>query len=271
MIRTLFTGLCAAGAGLASAAAQPETEGPPAGDIPRNFISGGVATAPDYAGSDDYRLLPFGAARLELGDVVLQTEGPGLSATVFERGPVSAGPFARYYGGRDDDVEDAAVAALPEVDGSAVVGGFIDVTLAEAALLPRDRVSLGARAGLDAAGTFSGPVWTGSLDYGAALSRKTFLAASLSVSGFSGDYAETHFSIDPAGAAASGLDPFEAEGGVRDVGLTVIFDYGITQYWSVTAAGGYSRLLGDFADSPIVSERGSADQLFAGVGIGRRF
>lgn len=271
MIRTFFAGLCAAGAGLSAASAQPETDGPPAGEIPRNFISGGIATAPDYAGSDDYRLLPFGAARLELGGVTLQTEGPGVSATVYRQGPVSAGPFARYYGGRDDDVEDQAVAALPEVDGAAVLGGFVRVRVAENVLAYRDRLSLSARAGWDAAGSFSGPVLTGSVDYGAALSRKTFLAASLSVSGFSDDYADTHFSIDPAGAAASGLDPFEAEGGVRDAGLTVILDYGLTQYWSLTAAGGYSRLLGDFADSPIVSERGSADQFFAGVGIGRRF
>ena len=33
----------------------------------------------------------------------------------------------------------------------------------------------------------------------------------------------------------------------------------------------YSRLLGDAADSPIVSDRGSRNQLYYGIGISRAF
>lgn len=245
--------------------------GAPSVDIPQNFIALGVATASDYAGSDDYRLLPFGAFRYALGDVVIQSEGPGLNATVWSNETLSAGPFVRYYGGRDDDIEDAIVKLLPEVDGSAVVGGFVRAQLASGVISPVDRISVSARAGLDATGGFDGAVWNVALEYGGALSRTQFITLNLSVSGFSDDYADQHFSIDAAGAAASGLPVFEAQGGARDIGLTAIYAHGVAENWSVTLAAGYSHLLGDYADSPIVAVRGSEDQFFAGIGVGRRF
>ena len=72
-------------------------------------------------------------------------------------------------------------------------------------------------------------------------------------------------------AAATGLSLYTAEGGVSDVGLTAILDVSVTRAWSVTGVGGYSRLVGDYADSPIVTERGSEDQFFLGLALGRRF
>ena len=58
---------------------------------------------------------------------------------------------------------------------------------------------------------------------------------------------------------------------LRDAGVTAIVDVAVSQSWSVTGVAGYSRLLGDYADSPIVSERGSEDQFFFGLALGRRF
>ncbi|WP_370177858.1 MipA/OmpV family protein [Alteriqipengyuania sp.] len=37
------------------------------------------------------------------------------------------------------------------------------------------------------------------------------------------------------------------------------------------AVGGYSRMIGDAADSPFVAQRGSADQWLAGAGLGYTF
>jgi outer membrane protein len=39
----------------------------------------------------------------------------------------------------------------------------------------------------------------------------------------------------------------------------------------VTTILGASRLVGDFADSPLVSLRGDENQYFAGLALGRRF
>ena len=124
---------------------------------------------------------------------------------------------------------------------------------------------------MDALGNFDGLAWSASADYGVMVSRGVFAALSASVSGFSDDYADTLFSVDAVDAAATGLSLYTAEGGVRDVGVTAILDVAVSQSWSVTGVAGYSRLVGDYADSPIVSERGSEDQVFLGLALGRRF
>ncbi len=255
----------------APALAQPADVPPPA--PPTGLVSGGVGTVPEYAGSSDYRLIPFGAARFEIAGVTVQTEGPGVTAALIREGRLTAGPFVRWYGGRDPgDISDAAVAALPSVDGSAVAGGYVRYAVARGLISQVDSLSLSGRLGADLLGNVDGLVWSAGVDYGAALSATSFIALSVSATGFSDDYADQHFSIDPAGAAASGLSLYEASGGLRDVGVVAIYDHGIGRgEWSVTVAAGYSRMVGDYADSPIVADRGSADQFFAGVGLGRRF
>lgn len=73
-------------------------------------------------------------------------------------------------------------------------------------------------------------------------------------------YMDSFFGIDNAQSAASGLEPFEAEAGFKDVGLALRLNYGLTEHWAILTSGEYKRLLGDAADSPIVTDEGSADQ-----------
>jgi outer membrane protein len=261
----LSAGLCASPAALGQAAAQGAE--PP---ILTQFASGGVAFLPDYAGSDDYRVIPFGALRVEWGDVVIRTDGPGLAAELYESGPLTAGVYGRWSGGRDD-VEDTVVSRLADVDNSIFTGVFADYELAGGLLSPVDRLTLGGKLGVDALGTVEGLAWSGSLTYAGAVSRKSFFALSASVSGFSDDYAETLFSVDTAGALASGLPVYTAGGGVQDIGLTGIYTHGFTELWSVTTILGASRLMGDYADSPLVAQRGDENQYFLGFALGRRF
>jgi outer membrane protein len=235
-----------------------------------NFASGGVAALPDYAGSDDYRFIPFGAFRYEFEAFTLRSDGPGLAADLFERGPVTAGVYARWSGGRND-VEDAVVALLAEVDNSIVTGGFVDVEVASGIITGFDTVTLGAKAGFDALGEFEGLTWSASASYLTAVSRTSFFGLTAGISGYSDDYADTLFSVDAAGATASGLPAYTAGGGVQDVSLTALLTVGTGGPWSVTGVLGYSRLVGDFADSPIVAIRGDENQAFLGLALGRTF
>lgn len=247
----------------ASAAAQD-------GEAP-NFVALGVATAPDHPGSDEYRILPFGAGRARLGGVVLQVEGPGLSAAFLDTGRVEAGAYARWYGGRDNDIDDAVVRLLPEADGGVVAGGFVRVLAAQGLASEYDRVYFSARAGADVTGEYDGLFWSASAAYATPLSRSTLFIANLSVSGTPDSYADQLFSVDAAGFAASGLPIYAADGGIQDIGLTLFLDQQVSENWSVTGVVGVSQLQGDYADSPIVTIRGSDTPVFAGIGIGRRF
>ena len=64
--------------GLGAAQAQI-AEGSQSSPMPRNYVAAGAAMLPDYAGSDDYRVIPFGAARFELAGIAFRTQGPGLA------------------------------------------------------------------------------------------------------------------------------------------------------------------------------------------------
>ncbi len=43
--------------------------------------------------------------------------------------------------------------------------------------------------------------------------------------------------------------------------------YSLSPSWHVSGGLIYSRLFDDASDSPIVDDRGSSDQLFAGLGV----
>ena len=97
------------------------------------------------------------------------------------------------------------------------------------------------------------------------------LAVSLSAEWAGDDYAEYYYSIDPAGSLASGLPVFDADGGFKHwrVGLFAnqSLSGNLLHGWSIFGVGLYTKLSGDFADSPIVDDRGSSSQWFGGRGV----
>lgn len=85
-------------------------------------------------------------------------------------------------------------------------------------------------------------------------------------------YQSTFFSINAAEAAASGgLKPFHAGGGLNSAGVDATARYNVSERFSIRAFAEWDRLLDDAADSPLVRQRGSADQVTAGIGGAYRF
>jgi outer membrane protein len=90
------------------------------------------------------------------------------------------------------------------------------------------------------------------------------------VSFASEDYMETYFGVDAAQSAASGLPVFDAEGGIKGVGVEAEWRYALTRRWALVGEAGYERLVSDAADSPI-TEVGSENQFSAALGLTYRF
>jgi outer membrane scaffolding protein for murein synthesis (MipA/OmpV family) len=80
------------------------------------------------------------------------------------------------------------------------------------------------------------------------------------------DYMRTYFSVTTAQAVTSGLPAFEAGGGLKSAGALGSVTYQWTPQFATMAYAEYARLLGDAVDSPIVAQRGSPDQVTAGIG-----
>lgn len=166
--------------------------------------------------------------------------------------------------GRDDGVKNLAVARLGQIDDAYEVGAFGAVNFN---IGGNDNLRLGLQGVHDVSDVHDGFVITASAAYTASIGKRLTLIADVSASYADDNYAATYFSITPAGSLASNLPAFSAKGGLKDVGAQLTASYRIGDNWGIAANAGYRRLLGDFADSPVVANGGSADQLSGGVGV----
>ena len=92
----------------------------------------------------------------------------------------------------------------------------------------------------------------------------------------SDNFADYYFSVTPAQRVATGLPAFTAEGGLNRVGTLAILSYDLDNNalnggLSLTGIGGYSRLLGDAADTPFTALRGDPNQFILGLGVAYTF
>ena len=82
---------------------------------------------------------------------------------------------------------------------------------------------------------------------------------------------QTYFGVSTGDARRSGLKRYDADAGIKDIGINLAANWIITQNWSVMGIVSYTQLLGDASnDSPIVDE-GSEGQLFGAAMVVYRF
>jgi MipA family protein len=79
------------------------------------------------------------------------------------------------------------------------------------------------------------------------------------------DYVDTYFGIDAVQSQRSGLAQYNPRGGILSYGAAAQVTYQWTPRVQTTASVQYNRLAGDAANSPLVRERGSRDQLSVGL------
>jgi|AntAceMinimDraft_12_1070368.scaffolds.fasta_scaffold25288_2 outer membrane scaffolding protein for murein synthesis (MipA/OmpV family) len=227
-----------------------------------NRIGLGVALVPDYDGSADYQAIPTLNGRLSFGNLDLDFRGLNVRSNLLS-GPISAGPVLNYRGGRSDDVENAQVAALPEIDAAVEIGAFVSLPL-------NGNYSLSGEILGDVSDAHGGFLGTVSANYQRLISERIAIFASASVSLMDDNFAQTYYGVTGAGAAASGLSAYNAGGGLRDIGILMGANYNISARTSLTGAVGYSELLGNAADSPLVAV-GDSGQMFVNVGLSFSF
>lgn len=259
LIRTLTLGTLLLTPALAMAQDKPEEA-----DGFSGYSTIGIAALPDYEGADDHRILPLVDGRLNWGERYLAVEGPAIRANIVNSESFEFGPLASFTFGRDEDIADRAVARLGDIDDAYEVGLFGAVNFR---LGGNDTLRLGVAGVHDVSDVHDGFVVTGSATYTAPVGKRITLMFDLGASYASDNYARTYFSVTPAGTLASGLAAFNAEGGLKDVGAQITATYRIGDNWGIAANAGYRRLLGDFADSPVVAVGGNPDQLSGGLGV----
>ena len=243
----------------------------------------GAGLVPSYSGSDDYVVFPLPLIVGRVGGVGISPNGPGLSLDLLSKPPgggppktsVSFGPAFRFRNDRESRIEDEVVELTERLDVALEVGVQGGVTF-PAVFNQFDRLTLSTQVRWDILGAHDGMLVEPSVGYFTPLGRGAAVQLSANASFADDDYADYYYSVTLQQSADSGLAQFTADGGLNSVGAVAIvtvdlggnlMDGGLNVY----GVGGYSRLVGDAADTPFTSVRGSADQFIGGIGIGYTF
>lgn len=239
------------------------------GDGIKVTLGAGLGVAPDYEGSDSYEPVPLW--NLTVGNLYhpktyVQLLGPRLRSNLIPDDHWRLGVAGQFIRKRDD-VHNDRVDDLDSVDASIMLGlvGGYDFLAA-----PDRDLILEVEARQDVAND-NGFLATIRGSYGGRLTESWRMVAFVGSTWADDDYMSSYFGIDAADAAASGLDQFNADEGIKDVNFGGALSYRFLERWRVAVVGTYARLLGDAEDSPIVDDVGDANQFFGGALINYRF
>ena len=241
----------------------------------------GAGYGPSYDGSDDYVLFPAPLAQGSVGGIEFGVRGPGLYADLVADSSSDsnvkflAGPLVRVRLDRNSNIKDPVVAALGKIDVAVEVGATAGVSFSQV-INPYDTLTVGSDIQWDVAGAHKGRLITPSVTYSTPLSTAIFTSVILSATHVDDNYANTYFSIDQVGSTASGLPQFDAKGGWKSYGASLLGGVDLSGDardggWGVYSFVSYSRLTGDAKRSPVTSLRGDADQWFVAGGISYTF
>jgi len=244
------------------------------GDEHSNKVSGyvgvGVFATPEFEGSEDMQAVPLLAARVAYDNYYVETQGLGVRANVSPFKQVEFGPSLNYRFGRDDDANNDVIARLSEIDDAVEAGGFIKVPFNNV-LKARDELAFNIDARTDISDAHDGTLVSFGPSYSYAMNQRIRLTTSLSATYADDDFMESYYSINAADSIASGLNQFDAEGGIKDVGVTLVGNYAFNEKWGLIMLVGYQKLLGDAQDSSIVQQEGDDNQFMGGLGVSYRF
>ncbi len=241
----------------------------------------GAGVRPSYEGSDDYILFPVPLAQGSIGGIDFGARGPGFYADLIADSDSAStvkflvGPLFRVRLDRNSNIKDPVVRLLGKEDVAIEFGATVGVAFIKV-INPFDNLTLSTDIQWDVAGAHNGRLISPSISYATPLSKAIFTSLSLSATHVDGNYADTYFSIDPVGSAASGLPQFNADGGWKIYGASLLGAIDLSGDardggWGVFGLVNYSRLTGDAKRSPVTSLRGDADQWFLAGGISYTF
>ncbi|MEO8454390.1 MAG: MipA/OmpV family protein [Sphingomicrobium sp.] len=235
----------------------------------------GAAVLPDYEGSDDYRIIPAGAIRGQYRGIGFSTRGTYLYVDVIPQSgklDIDFGPIvgARFNSRRrsDDDI----VKLLPRRKTALEVGAFVGIGI-HGVTNPYDRLAFRIDVLHDLGNAHRSTTISPNVEFSTPLSRSTYLSANVGAEFVSNKFADYYFSVTPTDSLATGavLAPFNASGGMKNWKAGLLLNQSLSgdllHGLSIFGMGQYSRLVGDFKRSPIVSQRGSASQWLGALGL----
>jgi outer membrane scaffolding protein for murein synthesis (MipA/OmpV family) len=220
-------------------------------------IGGGIGVQPDYEGSSDYELVPVpaGSAKFDNG-MFVKLLGLNLRANLIPSKFWRLGPVYNYRQKRSD-VENNRVDRMKNISDANELGIFGGIDW------QNWYVSLEWLA--DTGNAYDGSYGTLKGGYNWVVNKEWVLTFGAFGTYADEDYMDTYFGVSAADAARSGLKRYNADGGMKDIGLNFGANWRLAQNWDLRGLFQIKQLVGDADDDSPVVDQGSETQLFTAV------
>lgn len=225
-------------------------------------IGAGAKYIPKYEGSDEMKARALPLIDITWKDRVFLNPRDGLGVHVYDEGGLTVSAGVGYVFARDES-DSSDLRGMGDIDETAAANLTLKYDLG--LLAPYAKVSrhLGgsegtlAKAGVGAVAPLA--LLSGGMnpkDSGSGGPKGPLLKLGASISWADDTYMESYFGVNPAQSSASGYSRYKPESGFKSVDFEAGVIYLFAENWAVNARVGYSQLLGDAKDSPIVRDAG---------------
>ena len=239
-----------------------------------NDVSGvvgiGIGALPEYDGSEDYQAIPFILGRVAYDKRYVEFIGTTLRGNVLNDSNWQFGPAANFRFGRDEDVENAVISRMSEVDDAFELGAFARYDYSPN-WARGDSLGIETQFLQDVSDGHEGFELTMQVDYNRPITDKLRMGVDISTAYASDDYMESYFGVNAQNVGTSGLAAYDAEAGFKDIEIGWNTQYALNERWGVYSRLSYTQLIGDASDSPIVEDQGDDGQVLVGAGVSYRF
>ena len=231
-------------------------------------VGGGTAISPHYMGDDDYALNALPYLRLSYDDIFYASVPEGANIKLYDTGPFTVTANTKFVFDREEDGSAPFRVAgnrtndligLGDVATSWELGGKISYKIGNISITSAARQAVSGHDGFvgDISASYSKAI------YGYGPPIRVSFGPSLSFG--DAQYMQTFFGINPKQSIDSGLSEFNASGGLYSLGLSLSAMAPVTNRSALFLQASLSQMTKDAKNSPLVKERGSPTQAFAGV------
>jgi outer membrane scaffolding protein for murein synthesis (MipA/OmpV family) len=239
-----------------------------------SFVGLGVGVVPDYSGSADQTagIAPYGRY-LFSGQRYVQLLGTELTVNLLDNQRWRVGPLLRYRFSRNDDVDDEVVKQMRPISDTTEAGLFIAYKMPLSAN-PLHQLSFTADVAADTGDTYDGVTGSVRVNYFHPFTERLLGNIGLGVAYGSNGFVETYYGVTGSDIALFPSlhgKPYKPSGGVTGVRIPFGLTTPLSRQWMLSGGGRYERLVGDVEDSPVVEDRGNANQWIFGVGAAYLF
>lgn len=226
-------------------------------------LGGAGISAPTFEGSKNRKLFFQPIISVGRGGAPrFSSRNDNPSFAIYNTDVLRAGIVGKFVPSRDAGTDDA-LRGLSEVKWGGELGGFADVYVTDW-MRARAEVRQGIRA-------HDGLVADVAVDAFTDIAPDLRVSAGPRMTFATSGYTSAYYGVDAAESAASGLSQYNPDGGVTSYGAGGAITWNATDKITMSAFTEYKRLAGPAADSSLVQERGSKNQLMFGVSASYKF